>query len=241
MIFALFPHPGRLRALAVPLWLYQRSGLRSFAHRAGLLKILPPRLRAMDALLPEISLTDLRASMPLRIAAEGKPRLRVGLLLGCVQSVFFAGVNAATARVLAAEGCEVVIPRGQGCCGALMMHAGLEEDGLDRARSLIDVFGREQVETIVTNAAGCGSRSEEHTSELQSRLHLVCRLLLEKKKNSYRVWNQQQLPILKRVNINVASYWCPQTVSRMRQPQVAALSAEHTRQLLEASPRGYGY
>src|SRR2546422_6342283 len=85
------------------------------------------------------------------------------------------------------------------------------------------------------------SRSEEHTSELQSRLHLVCRLLLEKKKNSYRVWNQQQLPILKRVNINVASYWCPQTVSRMRQPQVAALSAEHTRQLLEASPRGYGY
>ena len=167
MIFALFPHPGRLRALAVPLWLYQRSGLRSFAHRAGLLKILPPRLRAMDALLPEISLTDLRASMPLRIAAQGKPRLRVGLLLGCVQSVFFAGVNAATARVLAAEGCEVVIPRGQGCCGALMMHAGLEEDGLDRARSLIDVFGREQVETIVTNAAGCGSNLKNYAYQLR--------------------------------------------------------------------------
>jgi len=167
MIFALFPHPGRLRALAVPLWFYQRSGLRSFAHRAGLLKILPPRLRAMDALLPEISLGDLRASMPQRIAAEGKPRLRVGLLLGCVQSVFFPGVNAATARVLAAEGCEVVIPRGQGCCGALMMHAGLEEEGLDRARSLIDVFGREQVETIVTNAAGCGSNLKNYAYQLR--------------------------------------------------------------------------
>ena len=167
MIFALFPHPRRLRALAVPLWFYQRSGLRSFAHRAGLLKILPPRLRAMEALLPEISLNDLRASMPLRIAAEGKPRLRVGLLLGCVQSVFFAGVNAATARVLAAEGCEVVIPRGQGCCGALMMHGGLEEEGLDRARSLIDVFEREQVETIVTNAAGCGSNLKNYTYQLR--------------------------------------------------------------------------
>jgi glycolate oxidase iron-sulfur subunit len=167
MIFAVLPHPARLRALAVPLWLYQRSGLRSLAHRTGLLKILPPRLRAMETLLPGISMSEMRARMPLRIAADGKPRLRVGLLLGCVQSVFFAGVNAATARVLVAEGCEVVVPRGQGCCGALMMHAGLEEDGLDRARRLIDAFEREQVETIVTNAAGCGSNLKNYAYQLR--------------------------------------------------------------------------
>ena len=89
-------------------------------------------------------------------------RKRVGLLTGCVQSVLFSGVNAATARVLAAEGCEVIIPREQGCCGALMVHAGLEEQALDFARKLIDVFERADVDTIVINAAGCGSTMKEY-------------------------------------------------------------------------------
>ncbi len=167
MIFALFPHPARLRAMAVPLWAYQRSGLRSIVHRAGLLKMLSPRLRAMEALLPEISFGEMRPRMPLRIAAQGEQRRRVGLLLGCVQSVFFSGVNAATARVLAAEGCDVIIPRGQGCCGALMIHAGLEEDGLEHARRLIDVFEREEVDVIVTNAAGCGSNLKGYAYQLR--------------------------------------------------------------------------
>jgi len=167
MIFALFPHPARLRAMAVPLWAYQQSGLRWLAHRTGLLKMMPPQLRAMEALLPDVSLGEMRARMPLRIAAQGEPRRRVGLLLGCVQSVFFAGVNEATARVLAAEGCEVVIPHGQGCCGALMIHAGLEADGLERARRLIDIFEREEVDVIVTNAAGCGSNLKSYAYQLR--------------------------------------------------------------------------
>jgi glycolate oxidase iron-sulfur subunit len=167
MIFALFPHPARLRAMAVPLWAYQRSGLRWLAHRTGLLKMMSPRLRALEALQPEISWSEMGARMPLRIAAQGEARRRVGLLLGCVQSVFFAGVNAATARVLAAEGCDVIIPRGQGCCGALMMHAGLEENGLERARRLIDVFEREKLDVIVTNAAGCGSNLKNYAYQLR--------------------------------------------------------------------------
>ena len=162
MIFALFPHPGRLRALTVPLWLYQRSGLRALVHRLGLAALLPPRLSAMESLLPEVTLSGRGTRLPPRIPAQGERRRRVGLLLGCVQRVFFADVNAATARVLAAEGCEVIVPPHQGCCGALMVHAGLEQQALAAARRLIDAFASAEVDTIVTNAAGCGSTMKEY-------------------------------------------------------------------------------
>ena len=87
----------------------------------------------------------------------GAPRHRVGLLTGCVQSVFFSGVNAATARVLAAEGCEVVAPQRQGCCGALSVHAGRDAEAQAYARALIETFEAESVDFIVVNAAGCGA------------------------------------------------------------------------------------
>jgi len=162
MIFALFPHPGRLRLLLAPVWLYQRLGLQRLLRSSGLLKLLPPGLRSMEALLPNVSLGSLRSKMPVHLPAQGSPRRRVGLLLGCVQRVFFAHVNAATARVLAAEGCEVIIPPEQGCCGALMIHAGWEEQALAMARQFIDVFERAEVDTIVINAAGCGSNAKEY-------------------------------------------------------------------------------
>ncbi len=162
MIFALFPHPDRLRALLAPMWLYQRLGLRYLVRHSGLLKLLPERLRAMEALLPKVSLRTFNSGMPARIAAQGTPRRRVGLLLGCVQRVFFSDTNAATARVLAAEGCEMVIPPEQACCGALMIHAGWEAQALHFARRLIDAFERAEVDTIVTNAAGCGSNLKDY-------------------------------------------------------------------------------
>ena len=161
-IFNLFPYPARLRAALLPAWAYQASGLRALARGTGLLKLLPRKLRATEALLPSITLRELRAHLPKRIPAQGAVRKRVGLLTGCVQRVLFSGVNAATARVLAAEGCEVIIPREQGCCGALMVHCGLEEQALDFARKLIDVFERANVDTIVINAAGCGSTMKEY-------------------------------------------------------------------------------
>lgn len=167
MIFALFPHAGRLRFLLLPLWLYQRSGLRYLLHRSGLLKLLPSRLRSMEALLPEVSLSALRSGMPARVPPKDSARRRVGLLLGCVQQVFFPHVNAATARVLAAEGCEVIIPREQGCCGALTIHAGREEQALALARRLIDAFQRSEVDTIVINAAGCGSNVKDYAHLLR--------------------------------------------------------------------------
>jgi glycolate oxidase iron-sulfur subunit len=162
MIFSLFPHPRRLRLILPFLWAYQRLGIRALVRALGLLKLLPERFRAMEALLPEVSWRDMRSRLPLRIAPQGAPRLRVGLMLGCVQRVFFDRVNAATARVLAAEGCEVLIPRDQGCCGALMTHAGREDHALVAARRLIDVFERERVDCVVINAAGCGSNVKDY-------------------------------------------------------------------------------
>ena len=158
MIFALFPHPERLRALAVPLRIYQRLGIRSLVEKSGLLRLLPERLRAMHELLPDYEY----ASCPEHVMPVGTPRRRVGLVIGCVQRVFFNRVNAATVRVLAAEGCEVFAPQSQGCCGALATHVGREEESLEAARQMIDIFEKLNVDDIAINAAGCGSNLKSY-------------------------------------------------------------------------------
>ncbi len=103
--------------------------------------------------------------LPERVPAHGARRATVGLLAGCVQSVFFSPVNAATARVLAAEGCEVVIPRGQGCCGALSLHAGRTEEARRFARRVVDAFAG--VDYVAVNVAGCGSSMKEYAELLR--------------------------------------------------------------------------
>jgi glycolate oxidase iron-sulfur subunit len=162
MIFALFPYPSRLRAVGWVLWLYQALGLRSLVHASGMLRILPARLAAMERLLPRISPAALRHRAAPHVPAQGSARRRVGLLLGCVQRVFFPHVNDATARVLAADGCDVQIPSGQGCCGALMLHAGREAEAAAAARQLIDAFEGSGVDCIAINAAGCGSAMKSY-------------------------------------------------------------------------------
>ena len=159
VIFRTFTNPALLSAMSVPLWLYQKSGLQSLVRATGLLKVLPRHMQTMESLLPRISL---RSTLAERIAPAGEKRRRVGLMLGCVQRVFLDRVNAATARVLAAEGCEVIIPESQPCCGALMIHAGEEREALEFARRMIDTFERAEVETVVVNAAGCGSNVKDY-------------------------------------------------------------------------------
>jgi glycolate oxidase iron-sulfur subunit len=173
LIFATFPHPGRLRLLSWPLGLYQRLGLQRLAHQSGLLAMLPQRLQSMERLLPPITFKN--TDLPARVPAQGQRRKRVGLLLGCVQRVFFGDVNQATARVLSAEGCEVVIPQAQGCCGALAEHAGEEEDARAAARHLIDAFEHADVDTIVVNAAGCGSAMKRYGHLLSNDLAYATR------------------------------------------------------------------
>jgi glycolate oxidase iron-sulfur subunit len=101
-------------------------------------------------------------SLPERVAARGSRRAVVGMLTGCVQSVFFPQVNVSTARVLAAEGCDVVIPPGQGCCGALSLHSGREAEAATFARRTIAMFEQAGVDAIVVNSAGCGSAMKEY-------------------------------------------------------------------------------
>ena len=163
-IFALFPHPRRLHLLRGPLAAYQRSGLQRVVQRSGLLARVSPTLAAMESLAPQVRRAP---RLPDRVAARGPRRAVVGMLTGCVQREFFPEVNAATARVLAMEGCEVVIPRAQGCCGALSVHNGREAEAVRYAKSLLDVFDSAGVERVVTNAAGCGSSMKEYADLLR--------------------------------------------------------------------------
>ena len=158
MIFSLFPHPGRLRALRRPMNFYRRSGLQRLLRRSGLLRRLPASLAAMERLLPDMGSAE---PVPERTPAVGTVRRRVGMLTGCIQRAFFPQVNAATVRVLAAEGCEVVAPR-QRCCGALSMHSGREAEAQSYARAMIDAFEGSGVDNIVVNVAGCGSSMKEY-------------------------------------------------------------------------------
>ncbi len=161
MIAAVFSRPERMRKMILPLRAYQRLGLQKLARAMGLTSRLPRSLRAMEQMLPDLS-RNATTTLPPRIAAQGEKRRTVAMLTGCVQSVFMGQVNAATARVLAAEGCEVLVPPQQGCCGALMMDLGQERDALDSARKMIDLFEPLAVDTIVVNAAGCGHTLKDY-------------------------------------------------------------------------------
>ncbi|MEJ3748284.1 heterodisulfide reductase-related iron-sulfur binding cluster [Actinomycetes bacterium KLBMP 9797] len=161
LVFTLFPYPRRLRVAALAGLLYQRLGLRWLVRRSGVPERLPARARALQELLPPVRVRELFARTP-RVTRPAAPaRRRVALLTGCAQRVFFARVNAATIRVLAAEGCEVVAPRGQGCCGALSLHSGRDEEARRFARRTIDAFG-DGYDAVVVNVAGCGSTLKEY-------------------------------------------------------------------------------
>nr|MDQ2971025.1 heterodisulfide reductase-related iron-sulfur binding cluster [Acidobacteriota bacterium] len=161
-LFFLFPHPERLKVVASLLRLYAGSGLRRLVRGSGLLRLLPARLAQLDSLMPAHRPRKESAEPPERTAALGRARATVGLLAGCVQRVFFPEVNAATVRALSAEGCSVVVPAGQSCCGALSMHAGREEEALDFARNLMRCFEGETLDAIIVNAAGCGSNLKDY-------------------------------------------------------------------------------
>jgi glycolate oxidase iron-sulfur subunit len=163
-IFSLFPYPRRLRWARVPLRAYQRSGLAARAHRSRLWKRLPMVLQVMDEVAPTLGSFD---RLPARIPAIGPRRAVVGLLTGCVQGAFFPDVNAATARVLAAEGCDVVIPAKQGCCGALSAHSGREEEAIAFARGIVNTFKAAGVDRVIVNAAGCGSTMKTYAHLLR--------------------------------------------------------------------------
>jgi glycolate oxidase iron-sulfur subunit len=174
-IFALFPYPRRLQLAVAPLRAAQRAGLDSVINRSGLAGRLPPEMAAALRLAPHrppggragglrarAGFRGRRAALPERTPARGTRRATVGMLTGCVQRVFFPQVNTATADVLAAEGCDVIVPPGQGCCGALSLHGGRRAEAASFARRTIETFEQAGVDAVVVNVAGCGSAMKEY-------------------------------------------------------------------------------
>jgi glycolate oxidase iron-sulfur subunit len=157
---SVLPYPGRMRVALLPLALL--GGLVRMLAASPIARALPSRLQAMLALAPPVTLGGLFSSLPERTPAAGAARQQVAVLAGCVQRVSFDEVNKATVRVLAAEGCEVLAPKAQGCCGALALHAGDRRRARQLARHNIEVFERAGVNRIVVNAAGCGSAMKEY-------------------------------------------------------------------------------
>ena len=163
-LFGLFTHPGRLRAVVPLLALYRRLGLRKLLRERDALRRFP-RLRAMERLTPPVTAGAALATVPEVVPARGSRRATVGLLLGCVQRLFFSQVNAATARVLSAEGFEVFAPRLPRCCGALQLHTGYEQEAIELAKATIRAF--ERCDFVAVNAAGCGSAMKDYAHLLE--------------------------------------------------------------------------
>jgi glycolate oxidase iron-sulfur subunit len=156
----LLPFPWRIRLAANLLKIYQRSGLQALARGSGVLKLLG--LAERERLLPRIDSEYFYHQLGKTFPARGAKRARVAFFAGCVANVTFAKLNEATVRVLTANGCEVVVPGKQLCCGALASHAGVRETARELARRNIAAFGGEEFDAIVTNAAGCGSTLKEY-------------------------------------------------------------------------------
>jgi glycolate oxidase iron-sulfur subunit len=159
LIFELFTHPGRLRALAPAAAAARRLGLPRLARRPRVRR-LAPRLAAMASMTPDAPLKRTLGRLPSRFEARGEKRGTVALLQGCVQRVFFAHVNEATAHVLAAEGFEVHVPRLPRCCGALALHAGEDPQARGLAKATVEEL--EHYDTVIVNAAGCGSAMKDY-------------------------------------------------------------------------------
>ena len=155
------PSRAVLSAAGTLLWIYQSSGLQRLLRVSGLLKLFG-RLAQVEQLAPNIEVPFFFSKIGRTFASEGARRYRVAMLAGCIANVAFARLNEATVRVLRRNGCDVVLPEGQGCCGALHVHSGLREEARALARRNIDAFLAGEYDAIITNAAGCGSTLKEY-------------------------------------------------------------------------------
>ncbi len=157
----LLPYPRRIAALARVLRLYQRSGMARLARATGILKLCG--LHQRERLLPPIDADFFFSRLGKTYPAQGVQRARVAFFGGCLAQVTFTALNDATIRVLQANGCQVVVPAGQVCCGALCAHAGVRHTARELAQRNLDAFVPENFDAIITNAAGCGSTLKEYS------------------------------------------------------------------------------
>lgn len=175
ILYGIFPYAHRMRWALAPAKLAQKLGLDRLAERTGLLKLLPLRLQRMQRLLPKLAPGG--EALPERLPAIGPQRARVALFTGCVADAVFRHTHWATARVLQQNGCEVLIPRTQACCGAIHYHSGADAPALALAQQNAAAFSENDIDAIIINVAGCGSMLKDYghiAHELepqQTRLH----------------------------------------------------------------------
>jgi len=160
--YEFLPYRQRLEAAGKILRFYQRSGLERLVLASGLLKLLPWNMERVAALAPRMEKPFFTERLGTVVPAVGTRRYRVAFFAGCIANLCFARLNDATLRVLAKNGCEVVIPAEQGCCGALHVHAGLRDLARNLAKQNIRAFPPDKFDAIITNAAGCGSVLREY-------------------------------------------------------------------------------
>ena len=163
----LFGDLRRLQVLGKAIGWWQSSGLQSLLRRSGLLRLLPKRLRELEAMTPRVEGAFSADLIPPVLPARGPRKYRVALLTGCAQDLPFASVNRDTAEVLARNGCEVITPPLQSCCGSLHAHNGEWGQAQDLARRNIDQFPPAEFDAIITNAGGCGSHLKHYSHLLK--------------------------------------------------------------------------
>lgn len=160
ILFSLFPHPDRLRRALLPARIAQRLGIMRLFEVVGGMRLLPPRLRQLVAMLPP---PEAQAGpLPRVLPAEGRRRARVALFTGCVADVMFRSTHWATARVLQQNGCDVVVPKEQVCCGAIHFHAGASEPARQLADANLAAFDLSDVDAVIVNVAGCGAMLKDY-------------------------------------------------------------------------------
>lgn len=162
----LLPSRTLLKLAGTGLYLYEASGFRKLLQTSGFLKLFG-KLGRIEPLSPSAEVPFFFSNIGKTFPALGQKRYRVALLAGCIQNVFFARLNEATIRVLQKNGCEVVLPKDQGCCGALHVHAGERDCARDLARNNVDHVPAGEFDAIITNTAGCGSTLKEYDELLE--------------------------------------------------------------------------
>ncbi|MBS2968118.1 (Fe-S)-binding protein [Metabacillus sp. KIGAM252] len=163
----LFPHQNRMRNVTGLLGFYQRSGLQKLARNTGVMKLFPETLATMEKVLPAVPTMKEMKNRPEFLPARGTATKRVAFFSGCLMDTMFMETNNATAKLLQAAGCEIVIPKKQACCGALHGHSGEKAEGKELAKRNIQAFEDLDADYIITNAGGCGAFLIEYGHLLQ--------------------------------------------------------------------------